>query len=55
VRVIRAGVDVRTVAGHLGYLDLSLTLRVYSHPIQERDRTTASIMGCVLGTNELVL
>jgi integrase len=48
-QLIGAGVDVRTVAGRLGHSDPSLTLRVYSHVIEERDRAAASIMGRVLG------
>ena len=49
-QLIGAGVDVRTVAGRLGHSDPSLTLRVYSHLIEERDRAAASIMGRVLGS-----
>jgi integrase len=48
-QLIGAGVDVRTVAERLGHSDASLTLRVYSHAIRERDRTAAEIMGRVLG------
>jgi integrase len=48
-QLIGAGVDVRTVAGRLGHSDPSLTLRVYSHAIEERDRAAAAIMGTVLG------
>lgn len=51
-QLIGAGVDVRTVAGRLGHSDPSLTLRVYSHAIEERDRAAAAIMGRVLGTAE---
>jgi integrase len=40
-QLIGAGVDVRTVAGRLGYSDLSLTLRVYGHVLEERDRAAA--------------
>jgi integrase len=47
-QLIGAGVDVRTVAGRLGHSDPSLTLRVYSHAIEERDRAAADIMGRVL-------
>jgi integrase len=45
---IGAGVDVRTVAGRLGHSDPSVTLRVYSHVIEERERAAAAIMGQVL-------
>lgn len=47
-QLIGAGVDVRTVAGRLGHADPSITLRTYSHTIQERDRAAATIMGNVL-------
>jgi integrase len=47
-QLIGAGVDVRTVAGRLGHSDPSLTLRVYSHAIEERDRAAAAIIGGVL-------
>jgi len=48
-QLIGAGVDVRTVAGRLGHADPSLTLRVYAHVIEERDRAAAAVMGRVLG------
>jgi integrase len=47
-QLIGAGVDVRTVAGRLGHSDPSVTLRVYSHALEERDRAAAAIMGRVL-------
>jgi integrase len=47
-QLIGAGVDVRTVAGRLGHTDPSLTLRVYSHVIEERDRAAAAILGNAL-------
>ena len=47
-QLIGAGVDVRTVAGRLGHSDPSVTLRVYSHALEERDRAAADIMGNVL-------
>jgi integrase len=49
-QLIGAGVDVRTVAGRLGHSDPSVTLRVYSHALEERDRAAADIMGRVLGS-----
>jgi integrase len=48
-QLIGAGVDVRTVAGRLGHSDPSVTLRVYSHALEERDRAAAAIMGNILG------
>ena len=47
-QLIGAGVDVRTVAGRLGHSDPSVTLRVYSHALEERDRAAADVMGRVL-------
>jgi len=47
-QLIGAGVDVRTVADRLGHSDPSLTLRVYSHAIEERDRAAAAVIGRVL-------
>jgi integrase len=44
-QLIGAGMDVRTVAGRLGHADPSITLRVYSHALEERDRAAAAIMG----------
>jgi hypothetical protein len=41
-------VDIRTVAERLGHTDPSLTLRVYAHVIEQRDRAAAEIMGQVL-------
>jgi len=53
-QLIGAGVDVRTVAGRLGHSDPSMTLRVYSHAIEERERAAAAIMGDVLSRKEAV-
>jgi len=47
-QLIGAGVDVRTVAGRLGHSDPSVTLRVYSHALEERDRAAAAEMGGML-------
>jgi integrase len=47
-QLIGAGVDVRTVAGRLGHSDPSVTLRVYSHAFEERERVAADVMGRVL-------
>jgi len=47
---IAQGVDVRTVASRLGHADPSLTLRVYAHAMEARDRHLAGILGStVLG------
>ncbi len=34
--MIAAGIDVRTAAGRLGHADASVTLRVYSHALEQR-------------------
>ena len=47
-QLIGAGMDIRTVADFLGHYDPSLTLRVFSHAIEERTKAAASIMGQVL-------
>lgn len=47
-QLIAAGVDVRTVSGRLGHADPSITLRVYSHVIEAKDREAAHIMGGLL-------
>lgn len=47
---IAGGVDVRTVAGRLGRADPSVTLRVYAHALEQRDRQLAGLLGnAVLG------
>jgi integrase len=43
--MIASGVDVRTVAGRLGHADPAITLRVYSHFFEERDRAAAEGLG----------
>ena len=48
--LIGQGVDVRTVAGRLGHADPSVTLRAYSHALEQRDRQAAELLGgAVLG------
>ncbi len=51
-QLIHAGMDIRTVADFLGHSDPSLTLRVYSHAIEERTRAAATIMGQVLAAKK---
>ena len=47
---IASGADVRTVAGRLGHADASVTLRVYAHALEQRDRVLAALLGnAVLG------
>jgi len=47
-QAIAAGFDPVTVAGRLGHRDSSVTLRVYSHVLEARDRDLASALGKVL-------
>lgn len=47
--LIASGQDVRTVAQRLGHADPALTLRVYSHVIEGREREAALVLGRVLG------
>jgi integrase len=43
--LVGQGVDVRTVAGRLGHADPSVTLRVYYHALEQRDRQAAQLLG----------
>jgi len=45
---IGAGTDVVTMAGRLGHRDPSVTLRVYSHALEQRDRAAAEAIGASL-------
>jgi integrase len=45
---IGSGADVRTVAGRLGHADASVTLRVYAHALEARDRDLASVLSSVV-------
>jgi integrase len=47
-QAIAAGFDPVTVAGRLGHRDSSVTLRVYSHALEARDRDLADTLGRVL-------
>ena len=44
-QAIAGGYDAVTVAARLGHADPSVTLRVYSHAIEQRDRQLASALG----------
>jgi integrase len=47
---IASGADVRTVSGRLGRADPSITLKVYNHALEARDRELAGLLGhAVLG------
>lgn len=47
-QMVAGGHDIRTVAGRLGHADASVTLRVYSHVLPERDRDAAATLGRTL-------
>jgi integrase len=47
-QAIAAGFDPATVAGRLGHRDSSITLKVYSHALEARDRDLADALGRVL-------
>ncbi len=49
-QAIGAGYDARTVASRLGHADPSITLRVYSHAIEQRDRELAIALGNALAS-----
>jgi integrase len=46
--MVGAGVDPRTVAARLGHADASVTLNVYAHAIEARDRDAAAGLGRAL-------
>jgi integrase len=46
--MVGAGVDPRTVAARLGHADPSVTLNVYAHAIEARDRDAAAGLGRAL-------
>jgi len=50
---IASGADVVTVAGRLGHRDPGVTLRVYSHVLEQRDRELAAAVGSTLHTPSL--
>ena len=47
-RSIANGHDIVTVSKRLGHSDPSMTLRIYAHAIEERDRDLAAAMGAEL-------
>lgn len=47
-QAIAAGFDPTTVAGRLGHRDSSVTLRVYSHALEGRDKELAAALGKTL-------
>lgn len=49
-QLIAAGLDPVTVAGRLGHADASVTMNVYSHALESRDRAAAEVLGAALTT-----
>ena len=47
-QVIATGFDAVTVGARLGHADPSITFRVYSHAVDQRDRELAASLGRVL-------
>jgi len=47
-QLLRAGVDVRTVAGRLGHRNAATPLNASAHSVAQTDRAAADIMGGVL-------
>jgi integrase len=47
-QLIAAGVDIRTVSGRLGHANASMTLGIYSHVLEAKDREAGEIMGRLL-------
>lgn len=45
IRLLSAGVDVRTVAGRLGHRNASTTLNVYAHFVPQADGRAADLLG----------
>ncbi len=53
--MIRQGMDPRTVASRLGHADPGVTLRVYAHAVEERDRDAAEGLGRALTAGSALL
>jgi integrase len=52
-QLIGAGQDPAVVAGRLGHLDATTTLRIYSHALAERDRAAAEVMGALMAASAI--
>jgi len=48
--LLGAGYDLAIVAGRLGHRDPTVTLRVYSHALQQGDRQAAITLGALLAS-----
>jgi integrase len=51
-QAIAGGHDIRAVAARLGHADASMTLRVYAHAVDGRDRQIAGTMASVLDLDQ---
>jgi integrase len=51
-RAIAEGHDIVTVSKRLGHSDPSMTLRVYAHVVEQRDRELAAAMGAELALRD---
>ena len=49
-QLIANGVDLRTVSGRLGHRDPAITMRVYAHVVEAKDRNAAEILGEIITT-----
>ena len=47
-QLIATGVDIRTVSGRLGHANASMTLGIYSHVLEAKDREAWKIMGRIV-------
>jgi integrase len=47
-QLIAAGVDPSVVSGRLGHADATITLRVYGHALEARDRAAADLLGSLM-------
>jgi len=48
-QLIAAGVDLRTVANRLGHSDPTITMRIYAHVVEAKDREAADKLGAIVG------
>jgi integrase len=46
--LIASGCDVRTIAGRLGHVDATTTMRAYAHMVEGRDQDAADYLGSIL-------
>lgn len=51
-QAIAAGYDPVAVAGRLGHSDASVTLRIYGHALEDRDRAMAETLGALVATRQ---